>query len=118
MICLSPKCQFSPAGLSLIQPLLEPFEHNLSQSSPIKSLFQPTMGPISAPGCKSALGNWTVLALIKGAKLDSKIGLYFSHRNGLIFRAKTDLFYLQCTFDNIMGGIGGRGCIQIIHLPL
>ena len=25
----APKCQFSPAGQSLIQPLLEPFEHNL-----------------------------------------------------------------------------------------
>ena len=33
---------------------------------------------------------------IQGAKLDSKIGLYFTHRNGPIFRAKTDLSDLQC----------------------
>ena len=31
----------------------------------------------------------------KGAKLDSKIVLYFTHRNGPIFRAKTDLSDLQ-----------------------
>ena len=37
----APKCQFSAAGKSLIQPLLEPFKHNLSQNSNIKSLFQP-----------------------------------------------------------------------------
>ena len=84
----------------------------------MKSLFPPTLGPIAALGSKSALGNWTVLALIKGAKLHSKIGLYFTHRNGLILRAKTELFDLQCTFDKTMGGIGGRGCMQIIHLQL
>ena len=39
----APKCQFSPAGQSLIQPFLKPFEHNLGQ----KSL---TVGPISALG--------------------------------------------------------------------
>ena len=44
----APKCQFSPAGQSLIQPFLEPFEHNLGQKSSIKRLFQPTVGPISA----------------------------------------------------------------------
>ena len=43
---LAPKCQFNPAGQSLIQPFLEPFEHNLGQ----KRLFQPTVGPISAKG--------------------------------------------------------------------
>ena len=42
------KCQFSPAGQSLVQPFLEPFEHNLGQKSSIKRLFQPTVGPISA----------------------------------------------------------------------
>ena len=46
----APKCQFSPAGQSLIQPFLEPFEHNLGQKSSIKRLFQPTVGPISALG--------------------------------------------------------------------
>ena len=46
----APKCQFSPAGHSLIQPFLEPFEHNLGQKSSIKRLFQPTVGPISALG--------------------------------------------------------------------
>ena len=33
----APKCQ----SQSLIQPLLEPFEQNLSQNSPIKCLFHP-----------------------------------------------------------------------------
>ena len=32
---------------------------------------------------------------LKGAKLDSKIGLYFTHRNGPICRAKTDLSDLE-----------------------
>ena len=36
----------------------------------------------------------------KGAKLDSKIGLYFTHRNCPIFRAKADLSDLQCTMDH------------------
>ena len=39
-------------------------------------------------------GNWTVMALIKRAKLHPI--LYFTHLNGPIFRAKTDLFYSQC----------------------
>ena len=46
----APKCQFSPAGQSLLQPFLEPFENNLDQKSSIKRLFQPTLGPISALG--------------------------------------------------------------------
>ena len=83
----APKCQFSPAGQTLIQPLLEPFEHNLSQNCPIKSLFQ--------PGSKSALGNQTVLPRLS-ATIDPKIELYFTHRNGPIFTAKTDLSGLQC----------------------
>ena len=42
-----------------------------------------------SPRTKSALANWTVFALIfKGAKLDSKIGLYFIPWNGPIFRDK------------------------------
>ena len=32
----------------------------------------------------------------KWAKLDPKIVLYFTHRNGPIFGSKTDLFDLQC----------------------
>ena len=44
----APKFQFSPAGQSLVQPFLEPFEPNLGQKSSIKRLFQPTVGPISA----------------------------------------------------------------------
>ena len=59
-------------------------------NSPIKRLFQPTLGPISA------LGNWTVLALFKGAELDSKMGQYFTHPRPAIFRAKTDISDLQC----------------------
>ena len=31
------------------------------------------------------------MALIKGATLDPKIGLYFTHRNGLLFGVKADL---------------------------
>ena len=40
-ICSALKCQFSPAGQSLIQPFLEPFERNLGQRNYIKRLFQP-----------------------------------------------------------------------------
>ena len=69
------KCQFSPATQSLIQPLLDPFEHNLSQNSHIKRLLQPTLGHISTLGSKLSLGNWRYWPWFKGAKLDSKIGL-------------------------------------------
>ena len=31
-----------------------------------------------------------------GPNLDPKIGLYFTHRNGPVFRAKTDLSDLEC----------------------
>ena len=33
-----------------------------------------------------------------GAKLDSKIGVYFTYQSGPIFRAKTDLSDLQCIY--------------------
>ena len=55
-ICFSPKVRIQRSQ-SLIQPLLEPFEHNLGQNSSIKRLFQPTLWPISAFGFKSAQGN-------------------------------------------------------------
>ena len=58
-----------------------------------------------SPGTKSVLANWTVLALIKGAKLDLKIGLYFTHRNGPVFRAKTDISHLECSKHWIFGYI-------------
>ena len=92
------KCQFSPAGQNLIQPFLEPFEHNLGQKSSIKRLFQPTVGPILAlgPNQPSLIGLYW--PWFKGAKLDPKIGPYFTHRNGPVFRAKTDLPDLECSF--------------------
>ena len=62
-----PKSDSAPPGVIWAQ-----FKPN----SPIKRLFQPTLGPISALGSKSAPGNWTVFALIKGTELDSKIGLF------------------------------------------
>ena len=43
---------------------------------------------------------------LKGAKLDTKIGLYFTHQNNPIFRAKTDLSDLQCT-----PAISGAKCL-------
>ena len=93
------KICFSPKVLILPEPLLQPFAHNLSQNSPIKRLLKPTLGPmISALWSKSALGNWTVLALIKGAKLDPSNRTVFTHRNGPIFRSKTDLSDLQGRF--------------------
>ena len=46
-----------------------------------------------SPGTKSAPANWAVLTLIQG----SQIRLYFTHRNGPIFRAETDFSDLQCT---------------------
>ena len=80
-------------------------------NSPIKRLFQPTLGPISALGSKSALGKWTVLALIKEAELDSKIGLYFTHPRPAIFRAKTDISGLQCVHrDKITTNFFGLAC--------
>ena len=47
---------------------------------------------------EQSIGNWTVLAPIKTAKLNPKIRTAFTHRKGPIFRAKTDLFYLQCSY--------------------
>ena len=44
----------------------------LIQNNLTQSLFQPMLRLISAPRYKSAPGNWAVLALIKGAKLDPK----------------------------------------------
>ena len=46
----APKCQFSPAGQSPVQPFLEPFERNLGHKSYIKRLFQHRVGPIPAQG--------------------------------------------------------------------
>ena len=46
---------FSPACQSLIQPLLEPFEQNLSQNSPIKRLFQPL-----GPNQPYVIGKWAL----------------------------------------------------------
>ena len=60
----APKCQFSPAGQSLIKPFLQPFEHNLGQKR-LNQKAIPAHGRTHfSPGTKSALANWTVLALI------------------------------------------------------
>ena len=69
-------------------------------------------GPISALGSKSAVLDWTeVLAPIRGTKLDSKIELYFTHRNGPIFRVKTDLSKLRtvykASFQRLIRAAGG-----------
>ena len=62
------------------------------------------MGAIPALGSKSALGNWTVLALIQGSqsRLKNRTVYYFTHRNSPFGRAKTDLCNLQCS--------SSRGC--------
>ena len=53
---------------------------------PYEGLFQPRLlGP------KQLHSKW--------AKLASKIVLYFTHRNGPILGAKTDLFDLQCVYS-------------------
>ena len=91
----APKYQFSPAGQTLIKPFLEPFEHNLGQKISIKRLLQPTVGPISALGPNQPELIGLYWPWFKGAKLDSKIGLYFTHRNGPIFSAKTDISDLE-----------------------
>ena len=54
------------------------------------------VGPISAVGPNQPKLIELHWPWFEGAKLDSKIGLYFTHRNGPIFRAKTDLSDLQC----------------------
>ena len=92
----APKCQFSPAGQSQIQPVLEPLEHNLGQKCSIKRLFQPTVGPISVLGPNQRQLIRLYWPWFKEAKLDSKLGLYFTHQNGPILRAKTDLSDLEC----------------------
>ena len=62
---ITPNIQFSgPADQSLIQPFMEPFELNFNQTSPLKSLFQPTLGRISILGSLLALDNRIVLFLI------------------------------------------------------
>ena len=40
-ICSAPKCQFSPAGQSMIQPFLEPFEYKMGGGgvTPIHYLY-------------------------------------------------------------------------------
>ena len=57
MICFSPK-----VTIQLVRPKSDSappgaFEHNLCQNIPIKRLFQPKLGPLSALGSKSALGS-------------------------------------------------------------
>ena len=57
----------------------------------------------------AAVGNWTVLALIKEAKLlKNRID-----RNGPMFtRAKTDLssvYSVQCTLENMLGVVTASG---------
>ena len=86
----APKCQFSPAGQSLIQPFLEPFEHNEGQKSSVKRLFQPKIGPISA------LANWTVLALVvTNLNHFHWLCLYYSVN---IDKRSLDIDYINFTF--------------------
>ena len=114
------KCQSSPAGQSLIQPLLEPFEHKFSQNSPIKSLFQPTLGPISALWSKLAQGNW-MLRLgpdLREPNYTQKIGLHFTNRNGPIFRVNRSFWstvYNQ-DFNFERGTPAGQVIVTVIYL--
>ena len=59
--------------------------------------------PIPAHGA-AYCSPWVQISptLIKGAKRDSKIGLYFTQRNSPIFRAETDLSDLKCNDNNIV----------------
>ena len=64
------------------------------QNSPFASLFWPLNRGLFLPrllGPKRPHSKWALLA--------PKIGLYFTHRNGPIFGAKTDLLDLECRFD-------------------
>ena len=85
----APKCQFSPSWshLSTIQ----------AKKSSIKRLFQPTVGTISALGPNQPQLIGLYWPRFKGAKSDPKIGLYFTYRNGPVFRAKPDLSDLECS---------------------
>ena len=94
-ICFSPEVPIQPCRPKSDSALPGVIWAQFKPNSPIKRLFQPTLGPISALGSKSALVNWAVLALIEGAELDSKIGLYFTHPRPAIFQAKTDISDLQ-----------------------
>ena len=56
----APKYQFTHTGPSLlIQPLLEPFEHNLNQKEPYQMPFSTHAKSRSDHVFKSALDNWT-----------------------------------------------------------
>ena len=79
----APTYQFNPAGLSLIQPLLEPYEHKVSQNSSIKGYSSPRWGPFQPLGPNQPQVIGLYWPWFKGAKLHSKIG----HWNGPIFRA-------------------------------
>ena len=94
-VCFSPEVPIRPCRAKSDSALPGVIWAQIKPNSPIKRLFQPTLGPISALGSKSALVNWAVLALIEGAELDSKIGLYFTHPRPAIFQAKTDISDLQ-----------------------
>ena len=118
------KCQSSPAGQSLIQPLLEQFEHKFSQNSPIKTLFQPTLGPISALGSKLAQGplqgNWMVRVGpdLREPNYTQKIGLHFTNRNGPIFRVNRSFWstvYNQ-DFNFERRAPAGQVIVTVIHL--
>ena len=68
------------------------------QNSPFASLFWPLNRGLFLPrllGPKRPHSKWALLA--------PKIGLYFTHRNGPIFGAKTDLLDLECT-EELAGG--------------
>ena len=114
------KCQSSPAGQSLIQPLLEQFEHKFSQNSPIKTLFQPTLGPISALGSKLAQGNWMVRVGpdLREPNYTQKMGLHLSRRNGPIFRVNRSFWstvYNQ-NFNFERRAPAGQVIVTVIHL--
>ena len=94
-VCFSPEVPIQPCRPKSDSALPGVIWAQIKPNSPIKRLFQPTLGPISALGSKSALVNWAAFALIEGAELDSKIGLYFTHPRPAIFQGKTDISDLQ-----------------------
>ena len=54
--------------------------------------------------------------MIRAAKFNrsSKIALYFTHRNGPIFKAKTDLFYWRCVHHQKVG-VKLENCITVSY---
>ena len=112
MSCFNTRCQYIPANQSLmIQPFVQPLEHNLSQKNPIKYPSQPTLGHISVCSVEIDISprKMDFIGLNKGRpKLepwgvnDFFIHTWFFHSDSAKSTATTNLLnFLCCTGTSI-----------------